>query len=135
MNAIEPTRQLRRELEAGNKKWRETLKPIPFEEWGWNMRHSENAPIEAWRSRNFLLQVFSEPNGIERLSICRTSHNGERWQENISWDELQRLKSECGRGGKDAVEVYPPDDDVVNVANMRHIWILNERLPFVWRKP
>lgn len=25
--------------------------------------------------------------------------------------------------------------DVVNVANMRHIWIMRELLPFAWRKP
>jgi hypothetical protein len=33
----------------------------------------------------------------------------------------------------DAVEVYPPAGDVVNVANMRHLWVLRDRLPFAWR--
>ncbi len=52
----------------------------------------------------------------------------------LVWDELQRIKSECGYGNTDAIEIYPADDDVVNVANMRHLWILDSRIPFAWRK-
>ena len=29
-----------------------------------------------------------------------------------------------GCGARDAVEVYPADADVVNVANMRHLWLV-----------
>jgi hypothetical protein len=59
---------------------------------------------------------------------------GDRWADNITWDELQALKTQCGYGGHDAVEVYPPTRDVVNVANIRHLWVLAEKLPFAWRK-
>ena len=73
---------------------------------------------------------------VVRLSINRTTlgANG-RWDENITWDDLQRLKREAGYGDKDAVEVFPADVDVVNVANMRHLWVFvgNYRLPFAWR--
>lgn len=44
------------------------------------------------------------------------------------------IKRQLGYGDFDAVEVYPKDNDVVNVANIRHLFILNEPLPFIWRK-
>ena len=78
---------------------------------------------------------FSCTEGVERLSICRTAITGDRWTDGISWNDIQRLKHECGRGDKFAVEIYPADKDVVNVANMRHIWILDEPPVYAWRKP
>jgi len=81
-----------------------------------------------------LVQVFNEPSGIERLSVCRTSVQNGEWVSEITWDELQRIKRECGRGDKDAVELYPADADVVNVANMRHLWIVDPSVvAFKWK--
>jgi hypothetical protein len=104
---------------------------------GW--QYGSNLPdglIEVWRSREFLVQVFQEGDGIVRASINRTSVNSGngRWLDGISWDELQRVKREIGRGHRDAVEVFPADRDVVNVANMRHLWIFTEPLQYAWRK-
>ena len=48
--------------------------------------------------------------------------------------DLQRLKAECGYGGHDAVEVFPHALDVINVANMRHLWVMGEPLTFAWRR-
>lgn len=45
-----------------------------------------------------------------------------------------RLKAECGRGDKWAVELYPPDEAVVNVANIRHLWLLPEPPAFGWNR-
>lgn len=67
------------------------------------------------------------------MSVCRTSMRQGRWVDGISWDDLQRLKREAGYGESDAVEVYPADSDVVNVANMRHLWILETPIRFAWR--
>ncbi len=97
-----------------------------------------NAPpglAEVWVSREFLVQVFRHPRdaGHERLTICRTQQNGAgRWEDGISWDELQQLKRECGRGDRWAVEVYPADTSIVDDANMRHLWLLPEAPPFAW---
>ncbi|EOG1815585.1 hypothetical protein ACK3RA_000943 [Enterobacter hormaechei] len=49
-------------------------------------------------------------------------------------DALQEIKSAVGYGDRDAVEIYPRDSDVVNVANMRHLWITPEPIAFAWRK-
>lgn len=52
--------------------------------------------------------------------------------DGITWDELQALKRQCGFGDRFAVEVYPADLDVVNVGNLRHLWVLQGALPFAW---
>lgn len=127
------TREERRALARDNAKQPSVLTLTS----GWQDR--PNLPdglLEVWRSREFLAQVFAAHPGIVRVSINRTSidtGNG-RWADGISWEELQRVKREIGRGHLDAVEVFPADCDIVNVANMRHLFIFDESLPFVWRK-
>lgn len=123
-----------RYLEAERMKWPEALSLIPPDQWP---DKAGKRVAEIWRSRDFLLQVFAEDSGVERLSICRTEiGKSGHWRENVSWDDLQRLKRECGRGDRDAIEAYPADDDVVNVANMRHLWVMPKgvRIGFFWRK-
>jgi hypothetical protein len=80
---------------------------------------------ESWRSRKFVAVVYAINENIERISINRTdfNQNHTRWKDGISWDDIQRLKAECGRGHLEAVEVYPADKDIVNLANIRHIWV------------
>ncbi len=41
-----------------------------------------------------------------------------------SWDELQRIKNEIAGPERLAVECYPPQDEVVNKENARHLWVL-----------
>lgn len=89
-------------------------------------------PLEVWVSTSYLVQIY-EDRGYERMSVNRTTvlRNG-RWGDGITWDALQRLKAECGRGARWAVEVYPPDEHVIDVANIRHLWLLPEQPPFSW---
>lgn len=80
--------------------------------------------IELWKSRDFVVQIYAQAGG-ERISISRTVEKRPGvWEDGISWDEIQGLKEQCGRGDKLAIEIYPADKNVVNVANMRHIWVL-----------
>jgi hypothetical protein len=124
------TREQRRQLKKDNAKLTAYLAQIPRDEWP----SSAGKQKEVWRSQGFFVQVFDD-EGTERLSINRTTIDVAtgRWDENISWDEIQRLKAECGRGDKCAVEIYPPDLDVVNVANMRHVWIVPAP-EFMWKR-
>jgi hypothetical protein len=72
---------------------------------------------------------------LVRLSVLRTTldaHTG-RWLDGIAWDQLQDIKAQCGYAHHDAVEVYPRACDTVNVANLRHLWVMREPVAFGWR--
>lgn len=89
-------------------------------------------PVEVWASRDYLVQVFA--GDVVRLTVNRTTRSprGDRWADGLSWDELQRIKADVGRGDRWAVEIYPPDEHVVDVANMRHLWLVDEPPAFAW---
>lgn len=113
----------------------ETLMLIPADEMPSPDRPGA-LPLRVWRSRHFLVQEYAGDNpripGLIRLSINRTKRNSAgRWVDGITWDELQRIKAEIGYGDVQALEVYPPDRDVVNDANLRHLWVLPVALPIL----
>lgn len=121
-------------LDRESERYPTHLVRLPHEAWP----PSESRPeglIDVWRSRTHLVQIYRAPQG-HRLSIIRAAlkPGGHRWEDGISWDDMQRLKSECGYGDRWAVELFPPDDDVVDVANMRHLWILPQRPRFGWAR-
>jgi hypothetical protein len=120
----------RKFLRDENRNYPEHLVSIPRDMWP----DSPETCVRVWRSRHFVVQVHLN-KGWTRLSVCRAdldSHG--RWKDGITWDELQRLKREAGYGDQEAVEVYPADADVVDVANIRHLWIVPAGMPFTWRK-
>ena len=123
-------RDVRRLMAKENAKWPAALREVPRIEWP----NRDGPQLRVLRSRDYLVQEFTAPApAIVRLSINRTSIAGDRWTDGIAWEDLQRLKCEAGYPDHDAVEVYPAQDDVVNVANMRHLWVLSDKLPFAWR--
>lgn len=112
----------------------EALTPVPREEWPLLFP----MPTGIWRSRRYMAQLYDESGAfkvLKRLSICRVrlSKNG-RWEDGLTWDELQAIKRELGFGDWYGIEVYPRDQDVINVANFRHLWLLPEPLPVGWVK-
>jgi len=120
--------QARKHLRADNRLYPAAMVPMPF-------TPRENGPFAAWRSRDFLCQAHRD-NGHVRLSINRTDivlETGD-WVEGITWEDLMEVKAQCGFRDEWAVEVYPPAGDVVNVANMRHLWLLQEQPAFGWKK-
>lgn len=86
-----------------------------------------------WRDRRYLVQQYLD-RGMTRLSVnvVATKSSLERWVDGIPWDDLQRIKNQCGYRNACAVELYPPEAEVVNVANLRHLWILPEPPAFMW---
>lgn len=87
-----------------------------------------------WRSREFFATAWVQSNPITlcRLSVNRTAIHDKTgsWLGGISWDDLFRIKNECGFRDFDAVEVFPAYDRLVNVANMRHLFVMAHQLPF-----
>lgn len=118
-------------LRTENAKFSARFQRIPFD--------PASAPpgvIEVWRNRDFMAQVYAPKDGGQRISVSRTmidKWSGE-WLEGITWDQLQAVKQGVGFKDRWAVEIYPPNDEVVNVAAMRHLWLLDEAPAFAWRR-
>ena len=126
-------RHQRRAMDATNRARfdHDELRPIPPEAWP---NPAPRGLVQVWASRDFLAQVYTE-DGATRISICRTRLDGDnKWKDGITWEDLQRIKCGIGLGDFAAYEVYPADDDVVNVANMRHLWIPAVPINLGWRK-
>lgn len=134
--SIVTTRERRRQMERENNRRPLYLEGIRRDEWPDGLAHHPRAPFAVWRSRHYLVQFYKEPapGCIGRLSILRTSLHGDRWADNIPWDGMQRLKAEAGFGEAWGVEVFPADREVVNVANIRHLWLLDAQPAFAWSK-
>lgn len=75
--------------------------------------------------RNKVFSVLVRDAG-HAVHMAVSSLSGER----PSWHEMQRIKDELAGNDATAVEVYPPKSEIVDGADMFHIWVLPERLPF-----
>jgi hypothetical protein len=116
-----------------NRSWPSTMTAIAQEQWPSAIQDASRVAV--FRSSSFLAQLFRPLDGGQRLSINRTEITREGdWRADISWEELMRVKAECGFADCWAVEVFPPKLHVVNVANMRHLWLLPSAPAFAWRK-
>lgn len=127
-------RQQRRAMDATNRSrfGHEDMRRMPPESWP---TPAPRGLIDAWVSVAFLAQVYAE-DGALRISVCRTQLGPDgRWKADITWDELQGVKEAIGFGDVAAFEVYPAGKDVVNVANMRHLWIPTVPIDIGWRRP
>ena len=131
--SLNTTKQQRHALREANKHYSSTLEPIPFDRWPTPTPYGLK---NVYRSNRYLVQVYMEfRHGVDyRVTISRTDIDGGRWKDGISWEELQGIKDSIGFADHDAVEVFPVRRDVVNVANMRHLWIMSSPLLFAWRK-
>ena len=118
-------------IEKENKEWPLELKIVPKEKWP---TVPQVRLFKVWRSRGFIVQEYQEDKAI-RLTVNRTviDDKGDYVGGN-TWEELQSLKHQCGYSDRCGVEIYPPDKDVMNVANMRHLWIPDDDPEYRWNK-
>lgn len=124
----------RKILKLQNRQFGREMRMVPREEWGPDAGSEEMSAV--WRSRDYCAQIHDDPSGVTRLSMCRASLNKDgSWQTGISWEEMQRVKNECGFAEREAIEIVPPQSDEV-AAELRHLWLLpdGERLPFSWKR-
>jgi hypothetical protein len=88
---------------------------------GWNKEIRE-----ARKNRVFCVLIRPLPDGNVHLAVCSLS--GRR----PSWHEMQRIKNDIAGPEATAVEVYPPQSEMVDEADMFHIWTVDP-LPFtIW---
>lgn len=135
-NLMITTREQRRQLKRDNAKMPTTLQPVPKSEWPAYQLSASKPPHAVWRSRLFLVQCYAEHDGITRISVSRTviDPTTGRWKDGIAWEDLQDIKRQVGLGDYMAVEIYPADRNIINVANMRHLWVMRDPLNFGWKK-
>lgn len=103
--------------------------------WDYPIEFKGVLPIAVWCSRQFLVQCFSEPEGVIRLSVTRNKlgmGHDRTFADGVSWVELQGIKSAVGYSDRMAIEIYPQVGKEVNVANMRHLWVLPKPLKIGW---
>lgn len=112
-------RAMAAEARATAAAWPEALTEVPRE--SWPPFPGAQPPVTVWVSRGFIVQLFAFDGAPPRLSIRSTDPRG---RHDVTWDELQAVKRDIGFGHMWAIEVYPPDDSVENVAPMRHLWLM-----------
>ena len=83
--------------------------------------------LDIWESKDFRAHAYQD-NGCIRLDIEKLDET-----DGITWDEMQKIKDDCGFADKDAIEFYPANDAVINTGNWRHLYIFNEQLPLIRR--
>ncbi len=84
---------------------------------------------QAHRNRVFSVLDWTLADGVRHLAVTSLS------QQRPSWYEMQRIKDELAGPDTTAVEVYPPRREIVDGADMFHIWVLTGPLPFGLRAP
>lgn len=109
--------RLWRKIKTVCDRYPETLVKVP-------MAQGPKAPKEVWMSRGYLVQIFDVNAEWEVMAVSRNAFDGHftRFLDGISWHKMQELKSECGRAGSEAIELYPADDDIQSVIH-RYVWV------------
>ena len=85
-----------------------------------------------YRSKKFTVILWKPGVGFgsysvgQRFSVWRTSWDSKekRYVGDIKWDEIMDIKREMGLGERLAIEYYPADSETVNLANMRHVFLI-----------
>lgn len=126
----------RRHLQQESRKFSEEFTRISDDEIK-DVSFMGKKPEACFRNRNFFAAVFlddCEGQSYCRLTVNRTElFQDGNWIDKITWDELMAVKRGIGMGDRWMVEVYPKDDEIVNVANMRHLFLV-PRPPFAFAR-
>lgn len=93
-------------------------------------RHEGNFRRDAYLNNRYSVQISDEATDwglVVHLWIQR--HDGDMVR---SWADMQRIKNELMGPERVAVEVFPPVSELVDQANIAHLWVLPEGfvLPF-----
>lgn len=135
--AKDKNRKLRKKIQKEHEKslsqYSDNLELIAIEDYKTKINTPNNL-IKAYVSKKYFVQLYQEKNKPLRISIIKNKVNADlKWEDGLTWDEIQNIKNEIGFENNDCVEIYPAQQNVVNVANMRHIWVMNDPLPFSWK--
>jgi len=127
---------VRRRYQQECRKHTEEFVKIP-EEQTKDLTVNGKRPQACFRNRHFLAMLtMDDCDGTPylRMTVNRTElRNDGGFKDGITWDELMAVKRGIGFADLWMTEVYPPDEEIVNVGNMRHLFLVNQP-PFAWVK-
>lgn len=83
--------------------------------------------IGVWENEEFVAAAFMD-QGFIRIDIKRVDD-----KDGITWDQLNEIKNACGFAEFDACEFYPRQRDVINTANIRHLYVSSTLFPVLKR--
>ena len=83
--------------------------------------------LRAFFNDHYSVQLYTVPTemGLVLHLIVRAQLGGEP-----PWRDMQRIKNELVAPEAYAVQVYPARGDVVDQADVYHLWVLPRELPF-----
>lgn len=124
----------RHQLKALARTWGEWDRIVPTEQQKAEHPISENVSV-CYSNNRYGVQVyecFIEKLGLAGETITQVTIGRHGDLESITWDELQRIKNELIGEDRVAIEIYPPVRQLVNQANLRHLWVFHQgyTLPF-----
>ena len=114
------TRAIQKKYKGAKNHVRAELVEVLKRDWPEAMS-SQAALWKVFGSRGLLAQIYLEENGL-RLSVRLTDGS-----DGLTWDDLAWVLHVL-LPDRWAVEVYPPAHAVVNVANMRHLYVYPEHM-------
>lgn len=80
--------------------------------------------VEVHKNNVVLVQVYRrQTERGDALQLVLRRHDEEPIE---GWDVLQRTKNEIVGAHRSAIEIYPPEDEVINQANLRHLFVMPE---------
>lgn len=83
---------------------------------------------EGWGNNLYAVMIrpFVDENGDEVIHLAIRTLS----QLEPPWRDMQRIKNEVCGAEATAVQVMPPESELVDEADMYHMWVLSSRLPF-----
>lgn len=78
----------------------------------------------------FYLDVNGE-DGVIQIAIRRNDRKASR-----DWRHFQKIKNEIVGAEREAIEIYPPESQLMDTANSYHLWVLpkGQQIPFGYRE-
>lgn len=130
MSAVLNRRDRRERLAIARRRASWTWEDVPAPA---NLLPSWGTLLRATRNDFYSVQVYrlgSEWGEIVHLAIRR--HDA---HPDIPWAHRQRIKDEIAGSERTAIEVFPAAADLVDEANLYHLWVLplDRSLPFTLR--
>lgn len=87
-------------------------------QWRYRDREAVTVRYEAWRNRLYDAAVIHFDNGALHISFKRIDRSAVR-----DWRHFQAIKNEIAGPEREAVELFPPESQLMDGANQYHLWV------------